>query len=92
MENKIVIPAEFRDFLEGLYYEKNFRINLLSFMIMHDMKKDPMFDKIHDEYTEFYIKFELAKKKLEEIYLKPKDINYKCWKLDFNSMEVLISA
>ena len=91
MENKIVIPVKFRDLLEGLHYEKNSRINLLNFMIMHDMKKDPMFEKVHEEYTEFYIQFEEAKKKLEEMYLKPNSINIKGWKLDFKSMEVSVN-
>lgn len=91
MKNKIIISADFRDYLEGLHYEKNSRGNLLNFMIMHDMKRDSMFEKIHDEYTEFYIKFELAKKNLEQLYLEPIGINSNGWKLDFKSMEVLVN-
>lgn len=92
MKNKIIISAEFRDFLEGLQYEKNSRLNLLNFMIMQNMKKDSMFEKIQTEYTEFYIQFELAKKKLEQIYLEPSGFKIKGWKLDFKSREVLFNA
>lgn len=91
MKNKIFVSPEFRDYIEGLQYEKNSRLNLLNFMIMQNMKRDSEFEKIHNEYTEFYIKFELAKKKLEQLYLAPLGINPRGWRLDFKSMEVLIN-
>jgi uncharacterized protein YihD (DUF1040 family) len=94
MQNKIIISDKFRDYIEGLEFEKRSRFNLLNFMLSNNIQNEKMFEQIHTEYTEFYIQYELARKKLEQIYIIPryKDIYQKGfkWRLDFKSREVTI--
>jgi hypothetical protein len=59
-------------------------------MIKTNKNNKKMFNKIHSEYIDFFIKYELAKKELENFYIIPQFGNNKQWTLDFNSREVII--
>lgn len=90
MINKIIISEQFRDYLEGLNYEKTARANLITFMLDNNMNNKEMFEKINTEYLEYFIQFELAKKQLEEIYITPVYKTVSNWDLDYRSKEVTI--
>lgn len=89
-DNNIIVSVEFRNYIERLSYEKSSRANLLNFMLMHNMQNEEMFEKIQTEYFEFYVQFELAKKRIEEIYLAPRYEILPRWILDFKSREIII--
>jgi hypothetical protein len=90
MTNKIIISERFRDYIEGLSFEKTARANLITFMLDNNMDNKEMFEKINTEYLEYYIQFELAKKQLEEIYLASAYKTIPNWSLDYHSKEVTI--
>jgi hypothetical protein len=62
-------------------------------MLMHNMQNTDRFNKIHTEYTEFYIQYELAKKQLEQDYIKPyyPHKNRFQWNLDFQTKEIIVN-
>ena len=86
----IVIPKKLRDYIEKLNYEKTSRLNNMIFMMQNNICNIDMFDKINNEYREYFICYELAKKKLEEMYISPQVESFLKWELDFNSNEVRI--
>lgn len=90
MKDTIIISETFRDYLESLDYEKRARANLIAFMLTNNMANDTMFEKIHTEYLEFFIQYELAKKMLENFYITPQHKIFSSWTLDFQSKEVTI--
>lgn len=90
MKDKIIISEQFRDYIEGLNYEKNARAKLINFMLDCDINNEQMFKKINTEYLEYYSQFEIAKSQLEQIYLKSLFKTIPRWRLNFESMEVCI--
>ena len=60
------------------------------FMLNTNMKNEQMFKKIQTEYLEFFTEYELAKRMLEKLYIKPKYENVRGWNLDFRSREITI--
>ena len=92
MKDTIVISEEFRNYLERLNYEKNSRLNLITFMLDTSLDNKDMFNKLQIEYLEAYVQYELAKKELEQYYIYPKCKIFKSWNLDFLSREVTIYA
>ena len=91
MSDKIIVSEKFRNYLEGLSHEKASRINLITFMLDNDMNNEQMFKKIQTEYLEFFIQYELAKRMLEKLYIKPKYENVRRWNLDFRSREITVN-
>lgn len=92
MKDNIIIDEKFRDYLESLDYEKRARLNLIIFMLTNDMANHEMFEKIQDEYHEFFIQYELAKKQFENLYIAPRYKTFSGWNLDFRSKEVTVYA
>lgn len=86
----INIPLTLRDYIEGLNYEKQSRLNLILFMLNNNKNMNGMFDKITNEYKEFFICCELAKQNLNNSYIKPVAVDCLSWNLDFKTSEVHI--
>lgn len=82
---------EFVNLIEALHYEVNSRKDLIAFMLNSNMRTDTeAYEKYNREYREFYIQYNEAKSKLEEMYVRTAVENPMNWNLDFNSGEVTI--
>lgn len=92
MKKIITIPRELNYYLQRLAYETEARSNLCAFLMRQNIKNEA-FDDYHKEYIEFYTKYELAKKQMEEECIKPViDGNNYNWNLDFQTSQVTIDV
>ncbi len=69
---QIKINKELCDYIESLHFEVNSRKDLLAFAMSKEFINTDSFKQYHDEYQEFYIKYETAKNELYDMYLKEK--------------------
>jgi hypothetical protein len=92
MTEKIFVSDTFRDYMEALQVEKDSRANLITFMMNTNMGNTEAFNKLQQEYLLFFMEYELAKRMLEKIYLKPKYEKIRSWNLDFRSKEITVYA
>lgn len=95
MENilaKINVPEDLSSYIESLHYEVNARSSLLTFAMSKGMGETDAFKKYHDEYREFFMKYEVAKQELYDNFIK-KDWHGKNvdWSLDFGSHAIVIT-
>ena len=87
IENK-----EFVNLIEALHYEVNSRKDLIAYMLNSNMRTDTeAYEKYNREYREFYIQYNEAKNKLEEMYVRAAVENPMNWNLDFETGEVTIN-
>ncbi len=90
-EYKVKISEELRDYIQKLHYEKEARISLLLHMLSNDKFTKEKFDKIHDEYLDFFIQCEIAKNELQDIFIGQFTNGKKVpWNLIFSDCEVII--
>lgn len=82
MKNKIEIPVEVSNHMEGLMYDVNARKDLLAFMINNNMSNSEDFKIYHKEYVDSLVTYEKAKKQLSAEYIE-KDYPNCSWVLDF---------
>lgn len=86
MTEYIEIPEDLALYIEGLMYETNARKDLLSFIMHQENFNQERFKEYHNEYINFYTKYELAKKEMEENYIlnkyKDKQVS---WTLNFKT-------
>lgn len=92
MTEKIFVSDEFRDYVEALQVEKDSRANLITFMMNTNMDNAEAFNKLQQEYLLFFMEYELAKRMIEKIYLKPKYEKIRSWSLNFRSKELTVYA
>ena len=92
MKKIIKIPEDMVNYLQRLVYEADARSNLCAFMMRQGIKNEA-FDDYHREYIEFYTKCELAKKQMENDYIKPtiESDNF-TWTLDFKTGQVSVDV
>ena len=69
---QIEINKELCDYIEALHYEVYSRKDLLAFAMGKGFADTDSFKQYHDEYQEFYVKYETAKDELYNMYLKEK--------------------
>ena len=82
---------EFVNLIEALHYEVNSRKDLIAYMLNSNMRTDTeAYEKYNREYREFYIQYNEAKNKLEEMYVRTAVENPTSWNLDFETGEVTI--
>jgi hypothetical protein len=82
---------ELINLIEKLHYEVNSRKDLIAYMLNNNMRTDTeAYEKYNREYREFYIQYNEAKNKLEEIYVRTAVENPINWNLDFETSEVTI--
>lgn len=83
---QIEINQELCDYIEALHYEVYSRKDLLTFAIGKGIVDTDSFKQYHDEYQEFYVKYETAKDELYNMYLKEKYEGKPIhWELKFNT-------
>ena len=76
--------------IEALQFEVRARQDLLSFMLDgRSSTNSEQFEKYHDEYIQYHIEYEKAKKDLQDKYVPAGN---KRWELDFATCEVKIYA
>lgn len=88
---QIEINKELCDYIEALHYEVYSRKDLLTFAIGKGLVDTESFNKYHNEYQEFYVKYEIAKQELYDTYVKEK-YGYKPlkWELKFSTRTLII--
>ncbi len=90
--DRIEIPATLNNYIESLNYEVDARKSLLTFALNKGMDNTDAFNKYHDEYREFFMKFEVAKKDLYDRYVKEKwDDQKVTWKLYYSTNTIEIT-
>lgn len=88
----INIPAELSVYLESLNYELDARMSLLSFAMGKGMGETEAFKKYHNEYCEFFMKFEVAKQDMYDSYIAAKwDGKNVEWRLNYSTAEIEIT-
>lgn len=89
---KIIIPQDVSNYIEGLMYEVNARKDLVAFCIDRGISIDSdVFQRYHKEYVDFSAQYEMAKKEMESTYIMPKHPNCK-WNLDFSTHTVVVEV
>lgn len=78
---KIQITEDLSNYLERLNYEVNSHKDLIAYGYLLGLNEDTNFKEYIDEYRDYYIEFEMAKKELENIY----NIKNRKWTLDYAS-------
>ena len=95
MENilaKINVPEELSSYIESLHYEVNSRSSLLTFAMGKGMGDTDAFKQYHDEYREFFMKYEVAKQELYDRFIRKDWDGQKVnWKLDFPTHTIFIT-
>lgn len=94
MNTKIVKVEnqELINLIESLHYEVNSRKDLIAFMLNSNMRTDTTaYERYNKEYMEFYIQYNEAKNKLEQMYVRTAVENPKDWNLDFETGEITIN-
>ena len=95
MENilaKINVPEELSSYIESLHYEVNSRSSLLTFAMGKGMGDTDAFKQYHDEYREFFMKYEVAKQELYDRFIRKDWDGQKVnCKLDFPTHTIYIT-
>ena len=95
MENSLAktnVPEELRSCIESLHYEVNSRSSLLTFAMGKGMGDTDAFKQYHDEYREFFMKYEVAKQELYDRFIRKDWDGQKVnWKLDFPTHTIYIT-
>lgn len=60
-------------------------------MLVQNMQNSQMFEKIHNEFVEFHIQYEIAKKSLEENYIIPNYKKTSSWNLNYKTRRVTVN-
>lgn len=82
---------EFVNLIEALHYEVNSRRDLIAYMLNNNMRADTeAYERYNREYREFYVQYNEAKNKLEEMYVRTAVENPMNWNLNFETGEVTI--
>lgn len=88
----IHIPMEMSAYIESLNYELEARKSLLTFAMGKGMGETEAFNKYHDEYREFFMKFEVAKQDMYDTYIAEKwDGKNVDWCLHYSTAEIEIT-
>lgn len=83
---------EFVNLIEALHYEVNSRKDLIAYMLNSNMRTDTeAYEKYNREYREFYVQYNEAKNKLEEMYVRTAVEDPINWNLDFSTGEITIN-
>ena len=85
------VPKELSNYVESLAYEVKSRADIISFMISHGMASTGDFKAYHDEYTQFYMSYEMAKNEISEKYVKPRFPNC-TWRLEFSESRIYVEV
>ena len=94
MEKKFIVEErELIDYIESLGFEVEARRALIEAMLRQGADiTGESFRKDHDEYREFFVQFEAAKKEFEQKFVLPRAkeglLN---WTLDYQTGEVALS-
>lgn len=89
--DKIVIPEERSKELETLHYEVNCHSQLLAYLINQDTISTNAFTKYSHDYREFFMQYEVAKRKLYKDYIENKwDGQNVKWELEFSENTIYI--
>lgn len=89
-----VKERELIDYIESLGFEVEARRALLEAMLRQDADiTGESFRRYHDEYREYFVKFEAAKKEFERRFVLPqaKD-GLQNWTLDYQTGEVTLTG
>lgn len=87
----IEIPKDLSTYIESLAYETNSRKDIIAFMIDRGMINSEGFQSYHNEYQEYYMKYELAKKEMADKYVSPEHPGC-TWTLDFQTGIVTVEV
>lgn len=91
MHKIIIEDREFINELEALQYDVQSRQSILAYMIEMDNNiQSNSFKEYAKEYQDIYIKYQMKKKELENLYIRPKILNPNKWNLDFYTGELTI--
>lgn len=85
---KIKIADEFINYVERIKYEKDSRKDTIEYMLINNIVNPRMFNKVNQEYHEFFLEFELVKRWIEKFYIDEQCERFKSWNIDFKDKEV----
>ena len=78
--------------IEKLQYEVNARKEVIAYLINKNIDMDnTTFIKYNDEYLEYYIKYNMAKNKVEKDFVYTAVENPINWNLDFGTKKITIT-
>ena len=87
MENIIIVSAEDRDMVQRANIESESLMNLITFMINHDVDVgNERFQRYNEEYTKAFAAFETAKNMIEKKYLA--NLGAVRWNLSYDTCEL----
>lgn len=86
------IPEELSQYIESIHFEVEARKSLINYCMGHGINpENPVFKRYHDEYIEFFIQYEEAKKEITEKFVSNKHKNAS-WNLDFETSTLTITT
>lgn len=68
----IQVPHQLSTYIESLGYEVEARKSLITFAMEKGLTETEAFKVYHNEYREFFMKFEIAKQDLYDKYIREK--------------------
>ena len=88
-KNVIIVSAEDRDAVQRANIESDSLMNLITFMINHDVNiSNERFKQYNENYTKAFAAFEAAKAMIEKKYLVSANIKAKMWNLAYDTCEL----
>lgn len=89
MANIIIVDAADRDLVQRANIESDSLMNLITFMINHDVDiGNERFKQYNENYTKAFSAFEAAKSMIEKKYLIGANIKAKKWNLSYDTCEL----
>ena len=92
---EIAVPQEVSSYIQSIGYELDARRDIITYLMQQNgspITENANFALYHDEYKEYKIEFEMAKKQLEADYVLPAIGTDKAsWELDYNTCTLAIT-
>ena len=88
----VEVPEELTSYIESLNFEVEARRSLINYCMGHGINpENPVFQRYHDEYVDFFIQYEEAKAEITDKYVK-NDYPNSNWVLDFGTSTLTITV
>lgn len=87
----ITIPEKLRNDIQRANIERDSRKEIIVYILENNLNvSSERLNQYQKEYEDKFFLFESLKQELENTYIKPLDLNYKKWSLDYSTCEVSI--
>lgn len=80
--------------IQKMHYEVNGRKNIIVYMLDSDMKNQPVFNEMWEEYLNYLMKYDAAKQEFTSVcvnkLMEEQNVSGQTWNIDFDKNELTI--